>query len=79
MTRLPEITKADMSVTSNVTKQATKYTEQQSSSYETPGGGEPPKLQCPTCIKLNIKESFFCSQKCFKGTGTCTRPSTSSP
>ena len=76
---MPEITKADMSVTSNVTKQATKYTEQQSSSCKTPGCSEPPKLQCPTCIKLNIKESFFFSQECFKGTGTCTRPSTSLP
>ncbi|CAN8020368.1 unnamed protein product [Ixodes persulcatus] len=25
------------------------------------------KLQCPTCIKLGIKGSFFCSQACFKG------------
>ncbi|KAG9299970.1 hypothetical protein G9A89_009698 [Geosiphon pyriformis] len=24
------------------------------------------KLQCPTCIKLNIPGSFFCSQQCFK-------------
>ena len=74
----PEITKTDMSVNSNVTKQATKYTEQQfseatkyteqqSSSCETPGCGEPAKLQCPTCIKLNIQGSFFCSQFCFKG------------
>jgi len=23
-------------------------------------------LQCPTCLKLNIKDSFFCSQDCFK-------------
>ncbi|KKA26786.1 hypothetical protein TD95_003159 [Thielaviopsis punctulata] len=23
-------------------------------------------LQCPTCIKLGIKDSFFCSQDCFK-------------
>ncbi|KEZ43743.1 hypothetical protein SAPIO_CDS4378 [Scedosporium apiospermum] len=23
-------------------------------------------LQCPTCIKLGIKDSFFCSQECFK-------------
>lgn len=23
-------------------------------------------LQCPTCIKLGIKGSFFCSQECFK-------------
>ncbi|XP_034115702.1 methionine aminopeptidase 1 [Drosophila nasuta] len=24
-------------------------------------------LQCPTCLKLGIKGSFFCSQACFKG------------
>jgi methionyl aminopeptidase len=44
-------------------------------------GDEPPKkrmclgddcnneagtLQCPTCLKLGIKDSFFCSQDCFK-------------
>jgi methionyl aminopeptidase len=23
-------------------------------------------LQCPTCLKLGLKESFFCSQDCFK-------------
>lgn len=23
-------------------------------------------LQCPTCIKLGIQGSFFCSQECFK-------------
>jgi len=33
---------------------------------DTPGCGEPAKLQCPTCIKLGIPGSFFCSQKCFK-------------
>ncbi|RUS21642.1 methionine aminopeptidase 1 [Endogone sp. FLAS-F59071] len=26
----------------------------------------PAKLQCPTCIKLHIEGSFFCSQDCFK-------------
>jgi len=35
-------------------------------SCETPGCGEPARLQCPTCIKLNIQGSFFCSQQCFK-------------
>lgn len=34
---------------------------------DTPGCGEAAKLQCPTCIKLGIPGSFFCSQKCFKG------------
>ncbi|XP_070559189.1 methionine aminopeptidase 1-like [Ptychodera flava] len=28
---------------------------------------KPAKLQCPTCIKLGINGSFFCSQDCFKG------------
>jgi hypothetical protein len=23
-------------------------------------------LQCPTCLKLGLKDSFFCSQECFK-------------
>ena len=23
-------------------------------------------LQCPTCLKLDMKESYFCSQDCFK-------------
>ena len=22
-------------------------------------------LQCPTCLKQDIKDSFFCSQECF--------------
>ena len=35
-------------------------------SCETPGCEQPAKLQCPTCIKLGIQGSFFCSQECFK-------------
>lgn len=23
-------------------------------------------LQCPTCLKLGVKGSYFCSQECFK-------------
>ena len=34
---------------------------------ETPGCDKQAKLQCPTCIKLQIQGSFFCSQECFKG------------
>lgn len=34
---------------------------------DTPGCNNAAKLQCPTCIKLNIPGSFFCSQDCFKG------------
>ncbi|XP_069125180.1 methionine aminopeptidase 1-like [Argopecten irradians] len=33
---------------------------------ETPGCSKDAKLQCPTCIKLGIPGSFFCSQDCFK-------------
>ena len=29
---------------------------------ESPGCEQPAKLQCPTCIKLGIHGSFFCSQ-----------------
>ena len=29
---------------------------------ETPGCDKAAKLQCPTCIKLEIKGSYFCSQ-----------------
>ncbi|KAI8981943.1 methionine aminopeptidase 1 [Mycotypha africana] len=32
----------------------------------TEGCGKPATLQCPTCIKLKIEGSFFCSQDCFK-------------
>ena len=34
---------------------------------ETSGCEKEAKLQCPTCIKLEIEGSFFCSQECFKG------------
>ncbi|XP_042228483.1 methionine aminopeptidase 1-like isoform X1 [Homarus americanus] len=34
---------------------------------ETSGCNSEAKLQCPTCIKLGIQGSFFCSQSCFKG------------
>ncbi|KAI8374746.1 peptidase M24, structural domain-containing protein [Radiomyces spectabilis] len=33
---------------------------------QSPGCDKPAKLQCPTCIKLKIEGSFFCSQECFK-------------
>ncbi|GFS24773.1 methionine aminopeptidase [Elysia marginata] len=33
---------------------------------DTPGCGGAAKLQCPTCLKLGIPGSFFCSQDCFK-------------
>lgn len=28
-------------------------------------------LQCPTCLKTGIKDSFFCSQDCFKRNWVC--------
>jgi len=34
---------------------------------ETPGCDKEARLQCPTCIKLQIQGSFFCSQDCFTG------------
>uniref|UniRef100_A0A8C2ZC03 Methionyl aminopeptidase 1 n=1 Tax=Cyclopterus lumpus TaxID=8103 RepID=A0A8C2ZC03_CYCLU len=34
---------------------------------ETEGCSKDAKLQCPTCIKLGIEGSYFCSQECFKG------------
>lgn len=34
---------------------------------ETPGCGKPAKLQCPTCLKQKLPDSYFCSQDCFKG------------
>jgi len=33
---------------------------------ETEGCDSLAKLQCPTCVKLGIEGSFFCSQECFK-------------
>ncbi|XP_020288896.1 methionine aminopeptidase 1 [Pseudomyrmex gracilis] len=34
---------------------------------ETPGCNAVASLQCPTCLKLGIQGSYFCSQDCFKG------------
>ncbi|XP_044317247.1 methionine aminopeptidase 1-like [Drosophila rhopaloa] len=34
---------------------------------ETTNCGKEATLQCPTCLKLGIKGSYFCSQSCFKG------------
>lgn len=28
-------------------------------------------LQCPTCLKLGMKDSYFCSQDCFKRNWVC--------
>eukprot|EP01088_Endostelium_zonatum_P009639 TRINITY_DN2291_c0_g1_i1.p1 TRINITY_DN2291_c0_g1~~TRINITY_DN2291_c0_g1_i1.p1 ORF type:complete len:433 (+),score=110.86 TRINITY_DN2291_c0_g1_i1:63-1361(+) len=32
----------------------------------TPGCGKPSELKCPTCTKLSLPPSFFCSQDCFR-------------
>ncbi|XP_008559022.1 methionine aminopeptidase 1 [Microplitis demolitor] len=34
---------------------------------ETPGCKSVASLQCPTCLKIGIQGSYFCSQDCFKG------------
>uniref|UniRef100_U5EZB0 Methionine aminopeptidase n=1 Tax=Corethrella appendiculata TaxID=1370023 RepID=U5EZB0_9DIPT len=34
---------------------------------ETTNCNNPAKLQCPTCLKIGIQGSYFCSQECFKG------------
>uniref|UniRef100_A0A9J2P1A9 Methionine aminopeptidase n=1 Tax=Ascaris lumbricoides TaxID=6252 RepID=A0A9J2P1A9_ASCLU len=31
-----------------------------------PNCGKAAKLRCPTCIKLHLSDSYFCSQECFK-------------
>ena len=36
-------------------------------------------LQCPTCLKLGIKDSFFCSQDCFKKNWVSQLPLSLSP
>jgi len=35
-------------------------------SEECPNGKPISRLECPTCVKLGIRSSFFCSQECFK-------------
>lgn len=30
-------------------------------------------LQCPTCLKLGITGSYYCSQDCFKKNWVCSR------
>ncbi|KAI0031834.1 methionine aminopeptidase [Vararia minispora EC-137] len=36
-------------------------------SSKCPNGNPASRLECPTCHKLGITGSFFCSQECFKG------------
>jgi hypothetical protein len=49
-----------MDCASNRSKMAAVVTE--SRICETPGCNSAAKLQCPTCIKLGIQGSYFCSQ-----------------
>ncbi|KAJ2684484.1 Methionine aminopeptidase 1 [Coemansia spiralis] len=42
-------------------------TIEQQHSCKSSGCDKPAALQCPTCVKLAIKGSFFCSQECFRG------------
>ena len=28
--------------------------------------GKPAQLRCPTCIKMNLADAFYCDQQCFK-------------
>ncbi|KAJ2033407.1 Methionine aminopeptidase 1 [Coemansia sp. RSA 922] len=42
-------------------------TVEQQHSCKSSGCDKPAALQCPTCVKLAIKGSFFCSQECFRG------------
>lgn len=32
----------------------------------TPNCNKPSTLQCPTCLKIGITGSYFCTQECFK-------------
>ncbi|MBE3045719.1 hypothetical protein IMZ48_24870 [Candidatus Bathyarchaeota archaeon] len=34
-------------------------------------GNEAGTLQCPSCLKLGLKDSYFCSQDCFKRNWVC--------
>lgn len=36
-------------------------------------GNEAGALQCPTCLKLGLKNGHFCSQDCFKRNWVCLR------
>ena len=33
----------------------------------TPACPKPATMQCPTCIKLGLEPTHFCSQECFAG------------
>ncbi|XP_011408403.1 PREDICTED: methionine aminopeptidase 1-like [Amphimedon queenslandica] len=49
------------------TKEIEEKAETEEQFCQTEGCDKPAALQCPTCIKLSIAGSFFCSQDCFKG------------
>ena len=33
----------------------------------TPNCSKPATMQCPTCIKMQLEPTYFCSQECFAG------------
>jgi len=38
----------------------------EANNYQCEGCGKQAKLRCPSCIKLELPDSYFCSQDCFK-------------
>lgn len=36
-------------------------------------GNDAGTLQCPTCLKMGLTGSYFCSQNCFKKNWVCLR------
>jgi len=51
----------------DVKEEVERLLENGSQLCETPGCKNTAKLKCPTCIKLEIKGSYFCTQACFRG------------
>jgi len=55
---------------SQVTESSTENKEQQEPKdlfvCSTPKCKNPSAMQCPTCIKMGMTPSYFCSQECFK-------------
>jgi methionyl aminopeptidase len=50
----------------NVTTSAGEVSTAPAHICATPGCGKPAAMACPTCLKLGIPPSRFCSQSCFK-------------
>ncbi|NP_001020336.2 methionine aminopeptidase 1 [Danio rerio] len=58
---------ADSSGSLSLTDSSRSMAAVETRECETEGCHSEAKLQCPTCIKLGIQGSYFCSQECFKG------------